>query len=332
MLKRTSQFDLSLGFESIAIKQKRNICTSRLQVGTKSEIMRGVSVEIPIIAANMSTIINSDFLLKLFSLGSFGFMHRALPEADYLNEVTKVALSSPHVPVSVGVGLDQYELAQKLISKGANIILIDIAHGYSDEVINLGKKLKQNYSHIKLVLGNTTNVEMMYEVNDFADAVKVGIAQGLACETFQMTGCTEKQFSCVYKFKEISRQLGLPIISDGGTRSPSDFVKALGAGANSVMAGSVFARCPDSASPLVEHEGKQKKIYAGMASRYVQDNWKGGIKQGTCPEGTVKYLDPGVSVDQLLERYQGALRSGITYAGGKDVVSFQDSVEFIRLI
>lgn len=328
-----SIFEESFGFEKVAIKQKKNICSSRLDADTKSEIMRGIFVDIPLIAANMSTVINSEFLNKIISLGAFGFLHRAIPDDEYIEEVKKVAQRNDLVPVSIGIGKNQEELARKLVKNGANIILIDIAHGYSDEVIRLGRLLKNTYlNDVKVVVGNTTNTDMMEEVYDFADAVKVGIGQGLACTTKNMAGVTEKQFSCVYKFKEISKKLGLPIISDGGVKEPADFVKAIGASANSVMAGSIFASCPESAAPVAEVEGKSKKLYAGMASEYVQDHWKGGIKPGTCHEGEIRYLDIGLSVEKLLEIYRGGLRSGITYAGGNDIPSFQKNVEFIRII
>ncbi len=323
----------SLGFESISIKQKKNRCSSRLDADTKSEIIRGIKVQIPLIAANMSTVINADFYIKLSELGAFGFLHRALQEADYVSEVLKVTKNCQWVPVSIGVGNDQYNLAQTLIKNGANVIVIDIAHGYSDTVIDLGKKLKTDFPHIKMVVGNTVNPDMMYEVEDFADAVKVGIAQGFACETKNTAGCTEKQFSAVLKFKELSKKMGLPIISDGALREPADLVKSIAAGANSAMAGSIFAACPESAADFFYEDAiATKKIYAGMASEYVQNKWKGGLKSGTCAEGGVRYLDVGKPVVQMLETWQGALRSGITYGGGIDIKSFQECVEFIRLI
>lgn len=328
------KFEESLGFESVAIKQKKNKCLSRLDADTRSEIIRGVIVDIPLVAANMSTVINADFYLKLVKLGAFGFLHRAQPECYYVEEVKQVAKQTRWVPISIGIGSNQYELAQTLISHGANIVLIDIAHGYSDPVMDLGRKLKQNYPHIKMVVGNTTNADMMMEVSHFADAVKVGIAQGLACETKNTAGCTEKQFSAVYKFKEISRNSGIPIISDGGLREGADLAKAIGAGANSAMAGSVFAACPESAAELHWHpqDKKNKKIYAGMASEYVQNKWKGGLKPGTCAEGGVRYLDIGKPVEEILEYWQGSLRSGISYGGGTDIKSFQETVEFVRLV
>jgi IMP dehydrogenase/GMP reductase len=327
-----SSFPTSLGFENVSIKQQKNICKSRLDVDTSSEIIKGVFRTIPMIASNMSTVTNADFCIKLYQAGALGILHRAFRnDNNYISEVKKIGNKCKWVAASIGVGDAQYTLAEKLIDNGCNIITIDIAHGYSDEVIDLGKRLKTNYPSVKLILGNTTNIDMLYEVLDIADALKVGIAQGFACETKNTAGCTEKQFSAVYKFKEASKALKIPIISDGAIREGSDLVKAIAAGANSVMAGSIFAACPESAGEQVLLKDGMRKIYAGMASEYVQDEWKDGLKEGTCAEGGVRYLEMNSGLDLMLTHYIGSLKSGITYSGAKDIISFQEGVQFIKL-
>lgn len=321
----------SYGFENIAIKQKKNICSSRLDVNIKSEIIKGVIVDIPLIASNMSTVIDADFYIKLANLGAFGILHRAMNNDLLIHEINKITKNCTWVAASVGIDNNTIDFAKEMIIAGCNIITIDIAHGYSDRILEMGRNIKKISKDIKIIIGNTTNVEILQECDDFADAVKVGIAQGLACETKNTAGCTEKQFSAVLKFKQLATKLGMPIISDGGIREPADFTKSIAAGANSVMAGSIFASCPESAAEIVIQNNKQYKLYAGMASRYVQDKWKGGLKAGTCPEGGIRYLDLGEPVDKLLERYAGALRSGITYAGAKDIKTFQRTAEFVIL-
>jgi IMP dehydrogenase len=266
----------------------------------------------------------------LYNLGAFAFMHRAASDEFLQEEMQKISKECQWVAGSIGIDDSQFDLAKKLINKGTNILVIDIAHGYTDTIFELAKKLKSYSKEVKVVIGNATNPEIMYECGDWVDAIKVGIAQGFACETKNTAGCTEKQFSAVLKFKSLSRKLGIPIISDGGTREPADLVKAIAAGANSVIAGKIFAACPESAAETELVNGVLKKVYAGMASRYVQDRWKGGLKPGTCPEGGVRYLDVGEGAEKLLERYGGALKSGITYAGANDVASFQDKVKFVR--
>lgn len=320
----------SFGFEDIAIKQKKNICESRLDVDIRSEVIKGVYLNIPLIAANMSTVVNADFCIQLYHLGALGIMHRALSDDEYFSEIYKISQSCEVVAASIGVGDGQFELAKNLYNHGANVLCIDIAHGYSDSVISLAKKIKDKLD-VKIIVGNTTNPDILHETHEFVDAIKVGIAQGFACETKNTAGCTEKQFSAVYKFKELSSKYDVPIISDGGIREAADFTKSIGAGANSVMAGKIFAACPESAAELVVADGKEKKLYAGMASRYVQNKWKGGLKDGTCPEGGVRMLELGESLKDLLTRYSGALRSGITYAGARDIKTFHENVEFVKI-
>lgn len=325
-------WDISYGFEHVAIKQKKNRCNSRLEVDTTSEIIKGVTRPIPMIAANMSTVCDAEFCITLYKQGALGVMHRAASDEHILKSVEKIAEECQWVSASVGVGDNQLELAQKLFERGTNIFFIDIAHGYSDSVLEMARKLKENTNwNAKVVVGNTTNVDLMYEAREIADCIKVGIAQGFACETKNTAGCTEKQFSATLKFKNISKELGIPYICDGGIREAADMVKAIGAGANSIMAGSIFARCPESAAEELDIDGTPHKIYAGMASRYVQRRWKGGLKDGTCPEGGVRHLKLGEPLEPFLKRWSGALKSGITYGGGKDIQSFQETVEFVRL-
>jgi len=325
------QIPISLGLDDVAILQNKNICRSRLDVDTRSEVFRGVFLDIPLLASNMSSVVNSNFCIKLYDLGALGVMHRALPENELVEEVQKISERCNVSCASIGIGSDQFNLAKKLINHGATVIFIDVAHGYSDFVIDLGRKIKREFSDIKVVVGNTINPDMMFEVDDFADAVKVGIANGFVCKTKNTAACNEKQFTSVIKFKDISKKLGLPIISDGGIREAADFTKAIGAGANSVMAGSVFARCPESAAETVEIEGVRKRVYAGMASRMVQNEWKSGVKSGTCTEGKVKYLNMGEPLKDLVNRYAGALRSGITYGGANNIPDFQKFAKFVRV-
>lgn len=325
-----SPIQKSYRFKDVSLVPGKSVCESRLDTDISSEVMRGIVLDVPFIAANMSTVCNADFCALLEKLGAMGILHRAGSEDYLIAETKKLAKTSEIVAASVGTGGGQFELARSLVNAGANVITIDVANGYSYASIELARKIK-NELPVKLILGNTTSIQMMYEVEDFVDAIKVGIAQGLACETANTAAVTEGQFSVALKFKEVSKKLGLPVISDGGIREPGDFVKALSC-TNSAMAGSVFARCPESAGEIITVEdGTRKKVYAGMASRYVQDQWHGGLKRGTCPEGAVKYLDLGEPARELIERYSGALRSGITYSGGRSIKDLQDNAAYINI-
>ena len=320
----------SLAFSDVAIMQGKNVCNSRSDANTRSEFVRGGELTTPIVAANMSAVTDAKFCNLLGSLGALGVLHRAWPLAsEYILEASK--LDGRWRAASVGAGPDQVKLATTLVDAGVNVIVIDIAQGYSPSVIKTGQEIKRLHPDVKLVVGNTINTELMYEVESFADAVKVGIAQGSVCETKNTAGSTMKQWSAVSNFKEVSRKLGLPIISDGSIKEPADFTKAIAAGANSVMAGRIFARCPESAAETVEVNGELKKMYFGMASREAQRRWRGGLKKGTCPEGKTDLIPLGESASDLITRYSGALKSGMTYAGADNVTTFQRVVKFIRV-
>lgn len=324
-----NNMELSLGFENVAIKQKKGIVRSREEVDTTSEVFKGVFRPVPMIASCMDTVTNADFCNLLDRLGALGILHRAFKnDQDYVSECSK--LTGEWRACAIGVSNRDLELSDMLVRAGANILVFDIAHGYSDHAIEFGRKLKQKFPHIKLILGNSNNTGLLEETYDFADGIRLGISNGSACETSNTAGCREKQFSVVLKHKQLSKQYGVPVISDGSIKEPADFTKAIGAGANSIIAGRIFAVCPESASPTEIINGQPKKVYAGMAARRTQEKWLGKTKNG-CPEGKTVYLDIGEPVADLIERYVGALRSGISYAGGKDIKSFQDTVEFVRV-
>lgn len=322
-----SVMPVSLGFENIAIQQKKAVVESRSHVDISHEIIRGVKINVPLVASNMSTVTNIKFCLMLENLGSLGVLHRAASEEQLEEWTSHIALYNKLVAVSVGVGQSQIDLAKKLIRKGAHIVFVDVAHGYSDAVIETGRKIKDFSPQTHIVVGSTINPGLFEEVADFASAIRIGIGSGFACTTKNTAGATEKQFSAIQKCLLASKKYELPIMSDGGIREPADFVKAIGAGASSVMAGKIFAACPESAATVTDCG---KKIYAGMASRQIQEEWHGFVKNDT-PEGETRYLDMGEPVESLIKRYSGALRSGISYAGSSNIKDFQKNIDFIKL-
>lgn len=175
-------FEISLGFDSVAIKQKKNKCASRLDVNIETEVIKGIVRPVPLIASNMSTVTNPFFCVDLWDHGALGVMHRADSNESLIACAEYISQYCDTVCMSVGIGDGQFELATDLIKNGANVIFIDVAHGYSDAVIDLGRKIKSYAREVKVVVGNTTNIDMLNEVADYADAVKVGIGQGCFTE------------------------------------------------------------------------------------------------------------------------------------------------------
>lgn len=320
-------FEQTYHFNQLSIKQQKGIATSREDINIESEIIKGIKRPIPLIAANMNTVVNPNFIIQLYKFGSFGIMHRAEDKTDRMISVKKISNECEWCAMSIGLN-DDYDYIGKLIYYGANILNIDIAHSYNDWTMNMAKTIKIKWPHVKLIIGNTTNPKMLEECYDYIDAIKIGIGQGSACETKNSAGCTMGMATCVQKFNELSKKYGIPIISDGSVKEPADFVKAIGLGASSVMAGRIFASCPESAAKVKRKWFKKYKVYSGMASRDVQEKWRGRVSNN-CPEGKTVLLPIGESAERLLQRYEGALRSGISYAGFDNIKNFKGNAEFI---
>jgi IMP dehydrogenase len=184
--------------------------------------------------------------------------------------------------------------------------------------------IRRYSKNTKIIVGNVANAKAIDFYNDVADAVKIGLSNGYNCETKETAGVIENQATCIQRCANRAKTLGMPIIADGGVRNPSDMCKAIGLGADTVMMGSVFARCKESAAPVVNG----KKIHSGMASRAVQEAWRGKVSNN-CPEGKTVELEEGEPVADLINRYCGALRSAVSYTNSQNIKEFQEKVEFV---
>lgn len=156
------------------------------------------------------------------------------------------------------------------------------------------------------------------------------VVHNSACITKNTAGSTSGMISTIMECYEVASKYCIPLIADGGIREPADFSKAICAGASSVMIGSLLARTNESASPKVVEDGVQYCLYYGMASKRAQDEWKGGVKEGTCVEGTTRKFQSVGAVKDLVDMYAGALRSGLTYAGGRTILEAHEVTEFVR--
>jgi GMP reductase len=219
--------------------------------------------------------------------------------------------------ISVGVNDDSVEQIHKLseLHFPPEYITIDIANAYSDKAEHMTKLVKKLIPSTFLIVGNCATVESVIDIANWgADAIKVGIANGGVCTTYNATGFGRPQFSTVLECARVSK---VPIISDGGCRDIGDFSKALVAGATMVMAGSMFAGYEESAGDVVEIENKKYKLYFGSAS-YNNKLHRKNI------EGTCKQIPYKGSIQPFLHDVEDGLKSAISYAGGTDLTAFND--------
>ena len=245
------------------------------------------------------------------------------------------------VGAAIGVSSDLLERTEALISAGADVLVLDSAHGHSKGIIEATKKIKKQFPKAELIVGNIATAEAAIALAKAgADAIKVGIGPGSICTTRIISGIGVPQFSAVLNVAEALRKAGynIPVIADGGIRYSGDMVKALAAGASVIMVGSILAGTEESPGEVVIFEGRKFKSYRGMGSveamnkgskdRYFQNEEKEISK--LVPEGIVGIIPFKGTVAEVLYQHIGGVRSGMGYAGAKNISDLWD-VTFTKI-
>lgn len=251
----------------------------------------------------------------------------------------KDELGRLRVAAAVGVSFDTLERIDALVQAGVDAIVIDTAHGHSKGVIEMLKTVRQKFPQLNIVVGNIATAEaalMLAEAG--ADAVKVGIGPGSICTTRVIAGVGVPQLTAVWDVSNALKGTGIPVIADGGIRFSGDVVKALAAGASTIMAGSLFAGVEESPGETVLYEGRRFKTYRGMGSieamqqgskdRYFQDA-EDDIKK-LVPEGIVGQVPYKGSLAEVVYQMVGGLRAGMGYCGARTIADLQKA-KFIRI-
>ena len=241
------------------------------------------------------------------------------------------------VGAAVGVTGDMIERVAALVKAQVDVVVLDTAHGHSKGVLEAVAKIKREYPQLEIIAGNVATAEATVDlIKAGADAVKVGIGPGSICTTRVVTGIGVPQITAIMDCAEAAKEYDIPVIADGGIKYSGDITKAIAAGANVVMAGSLFAGTEESPGEEVLYEGRRYKEYRGMGSlgamdagskdRYFQENTKKYVPEGV--EGRIHFRGPlGDVVYQLI----GGLKSGMGYVGAKDIPALQEKSQFIRI-
>ena len=243
------------------------------------------------------------------------------------------------VGAAIGVGSEAMTRAEQLIDAGVDVLVIDTAHGHSEKVISTLKNIKSKFS-IDVIVGNVATLEATNElINEGADCVKVGIGPGSICTTRVVAGIGVPQFSAIMDCAEIADKMGIPLIADGGIKYSGDIAKALGAGANAVMIGSLFAGTDESPGEVYLFKGRSYKSYRGMGSlgamargsadRYFQEEITESNKhvpEGI--EGRVPYKGP---IAPIVYQLVGGLKASMGYTGSSNIIEFKKNVQFIEI-
>lgn len=247
----------------------------------------------------------------------------------------------PLVGAAVGVKGDFMERSEALLEAGADVLVVDIAHGHSENAMNTVRNIKKAFPDCELIAGNVATAQGAKDlIGVGVDAVKVGVGSGSICITRVITGSGVPQLTAVIDCAEVGRDSGVPIISDGGTRTSGDATKALAAGASSVMVGSMLGGTDESPGTVLTKNGKRFKVYRGMASLaaslgrkskesgYVSldDDLNDYVAEGV--EAMVPYKG---GVEDILKQLTGGLRSGLSYCGAHTIPQMQQNAEFVKM-
>ncbi|MBI3576495.1 IMP dehydrogenase [Candidatus Gottesmanbacteria bacterium] len=315
------------------------VTPSKTEIAT--HLTNKITLLIPIVASPMDTVCEAKMAIALGKLGGYGIIHRNLTisqQALQLKEVTKASIKAG---AAVGVGADFDERVAALVKVGVKEICVDSAHGYTKHVIEATKKIKQMYPAIEVISGNVATYEgatALFQAG--ADAVKVGMGPGSICTTRVVSGMGVPQLTAVFEGVRAAKAFGRHIIADGGIRASGDIVKALAAGASTVMLGSLLAGTDEAPGEAVQLNDKLYKTYRGMgsiaamkhgsATRYGQ-KWKKGNTKALIAEGVEGLVAHRGSLDEHIHQLMGGLRAGMGYLGAENLKELMKKARFIKI-
>ena len=315
-------------------KQVKDVMTSDV-ITAKSGVAIGEAKDI----------LRKNCIEKLPLLDERGNVKGLITSKDILNSGNYPQASNdkkgrPLVGAAVGVKGDFMERTEALLDAGADVIVVDIAHGHSDNAINTVRLIKKAFPNCELIAGNVATAHGTEDlIKAGVDAVKVGVGSGSICITRVITGSGVPQLTAVVDCAEVGKKYDIPIISDGGVRNSGDATKALAAGASTIMVGSMLGGTDESPGSYMMKNGKRYKIYRGMASFYASLGRKSKESGNSFAEDLNDYVAEGVeamvpykgSVTDIIKQLTGGIRSGLSYCGANTIPQMQQNAEFIKM-
>ena len=310
------------------------------ETNTFIKLCDNLNLQIPLMSSAMDTITESKMAIAISKSGGIGVVHRNLSIEKQVMEIKKVKKNNYLVGAAIGVSPKDLERAEELSKVKTDLIVIDTAHGHSQKVLNMIRKIKKKLKNCTLCVGNiATGKAAKFLADSGVDIVKVGIGPGSICTTRLVAGIGVPQLSAVIQVKKALKNYKTKIISDGGIKFSGDIAKAIAAGADAVMIGSLFSGTIESPGKIFKHKGKLFKNFRGMGSvgamsvgsadRYYQKKFKNVSKyvpEGV--EGIVRFKGP---VDKIIYNLVGGLKSSMGYLGAKTIQDLQKKGEFVKI-
>ena len=339
----------------LLIPAESHVLPNEVKLDTK--LAPNLQLHIPLISAGMDTVTEGNMAIAMAENGGLGVIHKNLSIEAQVEEVKKAKRKTvdpnlPHPAVddqgrllaaaAVGVTSDTFERAESLLEAGADAIVIDTAHGHSAGVLRKIKEIREHFPNATLIAGNVATGEGTAALFDAGvDVVKVGIGPGSICTTRIVAGVGVPQITAIYDAASVAQKYGKKIIADGSIKYSGDVVKALAAGGNAVMLGSMFSGTTEAPGTIFTNEGKQFKSYRGMGSvgamsqqhgssdRYFQ----GGVNEANklVPEGVEALVPYKGDVSNIIYQIDGGLRAGMGYVGAGTIEELIENSQFVQI-
>lgn len=324
-----------------------------IQVKLDTKLTKKISLAIPVLSAAMDTVTESTMAIALAKLGGLGIIHKNMSIEDQVKEIqlvksatfnetdaTKDELGRLRVGAAVGVSKNTLERIDALVSAGVDIIAVDSAHGHSKGVIETIKSIRHKYPDLDIIGGNIVTAQAAIDlIYAGATCLKVGVGPGSICTTRVVAGVGVPQLSAINDVYSVAKQYKVGIIADGGIKLSGDIPKALAAGADCVMMGSLLAGCSESPGEVFEKDGLKYKTYIGMGSltamqRGSSDRYfQGGVKElnKLVPEGIEACVPCKGPIHDVIYQMMGGLRSGMGYCGCKTIEDMKLYARFMKI-
>jgi len=315
----------SLSFDDVLLAPQYSDIISRKEVDISVRLDRDLKLDIPIISSPMDTVTESLTAVEMHNQGGLGLIHRYNSVRDQALLVK--SCNGADVGAAVGVSGDYIERTRALLDSGARVICVDIAHGHHSLMRHALKTLRNTFGNsIHIMAGNVATLEAFNDLSDWgADSIRVGIGGGSICSTRIQTGHGVPTLQSILDCSNSDRDSKL--IADGGIRTSGDIVKALAAGADAVILGSLLAGTNESPGENIYRDGKSFKAYRGMASVEAQIDWRGHTAS---VEGVSSLVPCKGNLRDVLEGLCTGIRSGFSYSGVRDLLELQARCTFIQ--
>ena len=311
------------------------------EVTTNTSLSKNLNLKIPIISSAMDTVTESKMAIAIAKAGGIGVIHRNLDIKSQISEINKVKSKKLLVGAAVGTGPLEYKRAEAILKANVDLIVVDTAHGHTKkvgEIIRKIKKLKSNKT--TLCAGNIATTEAAkFLIKLGAEVIKVGIGPGSICTTRLVAGIGVPQLSAILAVRKGVGRKKVSIIADGGIKFSGDISKALAAGADAVMIGSLFAGTNESPGKIIKKNGKLFKSFRGMGSIGAMNKGSADRYFQTKQKDTSKYVPEGVeglvkykgSVEKIIYRLIGGLKSSMGYLGKKKIINLRNKPKFVKI-